>query len=334
MKYDVYDFNGTIYKGNLTKDIIFFVLMKHPQYFFIIIWATFIYIFKIIDKKTYMNKLYSFVKKIKDIYSFIDDFWHKNHMKLNEFWIEKENHKNDIIVSDECEFILEYILKKYNVGKIIGSKYSFKELEFLDNDFSIEKKIQQIYKLYYKVKINLYININSFINIRNIKNIYYIQKDNIIFKSDYKFSFIRVILCKLNSVFNNREIFCYLVSGALTVVVNLITKCLLLITIFNEENVFELQTTIIISWIIAVIFAYFINRIYVFKSATAKKLNEFIKFLGSRVLTLLIEMFLTWVLITLCQLNVTMIITFIQLIIIILNYSFSKIFIFSKKNSF
>ena len=176
----------------------------------------------------------------------------------------------------------------------------------------------------------LYINNNSFVKVREIDEIYYIKKGKIISKENKRNSIIQIVCYKIKSIINNREIFCYLVAGILTVVVNLLAKWLLLISIFNEENVLELQLTVILSWIIAVIFAYFINRIYVFKSNNSKKIAEFIKFLGSRVLTLLIEMLLTWILITLCELNVSIMIVIIQFIIIILNYIFSKIFIFKK----
>lgn len=330
MKYELYDFNGTIYNGNLTKDILFLVLRKYPQFLFITIWAKFLYIFKMIDQKKYKNKLYSFTKKMDNMNAFVDCFWSKKENKLNEFWTKKKSHKNDIIISNECEFILEYIMKKYNVGKIIGAKYNLETSEFIDDNFNIENKIEEFYELNNKPKINLYLNNNSFINISNINEIYYIKKGKVISKKNYKHSIIKIIVYKVKSIINNREIFCYLVAGVLTVLVNLLVKWLLLITIFNEEKVFELQITVILSWIIAVIFAYFINRIYVFRSNNSKKIYEFIKFLSSRVLTLLIEMLLTWILITLCKLNVTVMIIVIQFIIIILNYFFSKIFIFKK----
>ena len=56
-----------------------------------------------------------------------------------------------------------------------------------------------------------------------------------------------------------KEIINYLIFGVLTTLVNLITKYILLFTILDPTNGFQLQIAIIISWIVAVIFAYFTN---------------------------------------------------------------------------
>ena len=63
-----------------------------------------------------------------------------------------------------------------------------------------------------------------------------------------------------------KEIINYLIFGVLTTIVNLIVKYLLLFTVFNAANPIQLQTSIIISWIVGVLFAYFTNRKFVFES--------------------------------------------------------------------
>lgn len=73
-----------------------------------------------------------------------------------------------------------------------------------------------------------------------------------------------------------KEIINYLIFGVLTTLVNLITKYILLFTILDPTNGFQLQIAIIISWVVAVIFAYFTNRKFVFESKNQNKLKEFI----------------------------------------------------------
>ena len=48
---------------------------------------------------------------------------------------------------------------------------------------------------------------------------------------------------------SHEEVFNYLIIGFLTTVVNLVTKYILLFTIFDASNPTQLQITIIISWI-------------------------------------------------------------------------------------
>ena len=100
-----------------------------------------------------------------------------------------------------------------------------------------------------------------------------------------------------------KEIINYLIFGVLTTLVNLITKYILLFTILDPTNGFQLQIAIIISWVVAVIFAYFTNRKFVFESKNQNKLKEFISFVVARIATLLLEMFIMWFFVTLLKLD-------------------------------
>ena len=62
------------------------------------------------------------------------------------------------------------------------------------------------------------------------------------------------------------EIINYLIVGGLTTVISLAVKYGLLFTVMDASDALELQIAVIISWIVAVTFAYFANRIFVFHS--------------------------------------------------------------------
>ena len=70
------------------------------------------------------------------------------------------------------------------------------------------------------------------------------------------------------------ELVNYVIVGGLTTVVSLSTKWILLLTILDAKNAFELQVAVITSWICAVAFAYVMNRIVVFKSKNKNILKE------------------------------------------------------------
>ena len=130
------------------------------------------------------------------------------------------------------------------------------------------------------------------------------------------------------------EIINYLIFGVLTTLVNLITKYILLFTILNPTNGFQLQIAIIISWIAGVLFAYFTNRKFVFESKNENKLKEFISFVVARIATLLLEMFIMWFFVTLLKLNSDLYVVIFTLVaqvaVVIGNYIFSKLFVFKK----
>ena len=118
--------------------------------------------------------------------------------------------------------------------------------------------------------------------------------------------------------------------GVLTTIVSLLTYYLLVSTVFDPNNAIELQITNIISWIVCVTFAYFTNRIYVFKVDNEVNAKEVISFYASRLSTLFIDMLLMFVFVTLLSFNDKVVKLAVQVIIIILNYILSKFIVFKK----
>ena len=136
---------------------------------------------------------------------------------------------------------------------------------------------------------------------------------------------IREIIMK---IMKNKEIIMYLVFGVLTTIVSLFTYYLCSYTFLDTTNDIELQIANIISWIIAVIFAYVTNRKYVFNSNNTNIRKEFLDFGKSRLLTLFLDMALMFLFVTLLKFNDKIVKLFVQFIIIIGNYILSKIFVF------
>lgn len=127
------------------------------------------------------------------------------------------------------------------------------------------------------------------------------------------------------------EMINYLIVGGLTTVVSLGTYYFCVYTFLNPNNAFQLQIANIISWISCVTFAYFTNRIFVFKSKRTDKLKEAISFYGSRIATLLLEMGIMFIFVTILHFNDKIIKLVAQVVITILNYVLSKLLIFRKK---
>ncbi len=132
------------------------------------------------------------------------------------------------------------------------------------------------------------------------------------------------------------EVVNYLVVGGLTTIVAIGSKLLLLATILDQTNGLELQIAEIISWFLAVTFAYVTNRIFVFKSKTSgsKCAREILNFFKGRIATQLIQMFIMWFFVTLLELDSNvwvLVFTLVcQVMQIVLNYVISKLLVFKK----
>ena len=131
-----------------------------------------------------------------------------------------------------------------------------------------------------------------------------------------------------------KEIINYLIFGVLTTLVNLSIKYLLFFTVLKATNPVQQPIAIAISWIVAVLFAYFTNRKFVFESNNKNRSREFFDFILSRISTLLLEMFIMWFFVTLLKLNSDLYVIIFTLVaqvaVVIGNYIFSKLFVFKK----
>lgn len=127
-----------------------------------------------------------------------------------------------------------------------------------------------------------------------------------------------------------KEVILYVVFGVLTTVVSLVTYYICVGTFLNAENAIQLQIANIIAWIVSVAFAYITNRKFVFESTNKNKLGEATKFVTSRIATLLMDMLIMFLGVTLLKFNDGIIKIISQVIVIVANYVFSKIFVFKK----
>ena len=132
----------------------------------------------------------------------------------------------------------------------------------------------------------------------------------------------------LNLYKKYEEIINYIVVGGITTVISILSYFLIR-TILKSDTSLNVQISTVFSWVVSVTFAYFANRIFVFKSNNSKKI-ESVKFITSRIMSLLIEMLVMLILTAVLKINDKIAKILVQFIIVVLNYLFSKIFVFKK----
>ncbi len=123
-----------------------------------------------------------------------------------------------------------------------------------------------------------------------------------------------------------KEILLYLFFGGLTFIISIASYAFFDITLAMNELVAN-----VLSWILAVLFAYVTNKIWVFDAPT-HTIQEFVKqlvsFFGGRVATLVIEELILLVFVTLLEFPSVPVKVVAQIIVIVLNYMISKFFVF------
>lgn len=141
---------------------------------------------------------------------------------------------------------------------------------------------------------------------------------------------------KLIHKFLNKETISYLVFGVLTTLVNYVVF-FGLNYLFDSHDTKDPQYLVanFIAWVIAVLFAFFTNKLFVFESKSFQKkllIKEFISFTGTRVLTLVFESAFLLFTVELLAMSESISKILCSFFVIILNYIASKFFTFKSSH--
>lgn len=138
----------------------------------------------------------------------------------------------------------------------------------------------------------------------------------------------------INDIFNKiinlykkyKEIINYGIFGVLTTLVNIISY-------FVLAKIFGIQYLIsnIIAIVLSILFAYITNRIFVFESKNKNILKELILFFYYRLISSIIDMSIMYIFVSVLKFDDMIIKIVSNIIVILLNYVFSKLFIFKNK---
>ena len=130
-------------------------------------------------------------------------------------------------------------------------------------------------------------------------------------------------------VLKYKEPILYLFFGGLTTLVSIVSYALCERWLGMDPLVAN-----VISWILAVSFAYVTNRTWVFNSRTKgfrPILREILSFFGGRLATLGLEELILWIGIKRMGMDSLLVKLITQVVVILSNYVISKVFVFRQK---
>ena len=125
---------------------------------------------------------------------------------------------------------------------------------------------------------------------------------------------------------NFRQLVLYGIFGVLTTLINIIAYW-----IISRMFGLSVVTSTTIAWLVAVFFAYWSNRKFVFQSKTSSFIGIFFEalyFFAARIATGLLDIVIMYVFADLFGLHDVIVKTVSNIIVIILNFVASKLFIF------
>ena len=136
-------------------------------------------------------------------------------------------------------------------------------------------------------------------------------------------------LKKLWKFLTARETVLYLVFGVLTTVINIVV-----FDRFYYAVHWSWQAANAVAWVLAVLFAFLTNKLFVFESKSFRAgvlWRELAGFIGARLLSLGVDYACMWLLIEAAGWNELLSKITDNVLVVIINYILSKFFIFAKK---
>ena len=126
----------------------------------------------------------------------------------------------------------------------------------------------------------------------------------------------------------HRELISYVFWGVMTTVVNYVSY-----TLLTEVMHIYYLTGTVIAWAVSVLFAYFVNKLFVFQSrdwAWRVALRELWQMVASRLFSLGLELAIMWLFVDTLRCPHTLVKLCANVVVVVVNYVLSKFIIFKK----
>ncbi|MBQ7255293.1 MAG: HAD-IB family phosphatase [Oscillospiraceae bacterium] len=146
---NVYDFDGTLYRGDSSTDFYFYALRRKPSLLRYLpgqIAATVLYALKKIDKTEMKQRLFRFFGAI-DAAAMTADFWDTHRRKLFA-WYPERRKADDVVISASPAFLLSPICKQLGVSALMASPVEPKTGVYSGKNCSGEEKVRRYRKAF------------------------------------------------------------------------------------------------------------------------------------------------------------------------------------------
>lgn len=114
---NVYDFDGTIYRGDSSVEFYFYCLRRCPSIIRFLpqqVFGVLAYKLRFISKTQGKSAFFSFLRGLRDTHLLVRCFWKSHAAGIQQWYINQQN-ENDVVISASPEFLLAPICRLLNV---------------------------------------------------------------------------------------------------------------------------------------------------------------------------------------------------------------------------
>ena len=152
---NVYDFDGTIYRGDSSVDFCTFVMRRHPGALRHLPAFSAAVVRKKAEKITtreLKEVFFRFLADVPDIEQEVAQFWLSHERKIMPWYLESKQ-PTDVIISASPEFLLAPICRKLKTAALIASQVDPKTGQFRGANCKGEEKVRRFRALYPDAKV-------------------------------------------------------------------------------------------------------------------------------------------------------------------------------------
>lgn len=128
---NVYDFDGTLYRGDSTFDFLLYSVRMHPSLLRFLpcqTWALGLFFLKRIHKTAMKEQIYRIFASY-DAESLLAGFWDTHRRKLFP-WYAQQQKDSDVVISASPEFLLMPICKQLGIRHLLASRVNIRTGEY------------------------------------------------------------------------------------------------------------------------------------------------------------------------------------------------------------
>lgn len=155
---NVYDFDKTVYDGDLSIDFWIFCLSRKPVLIRFIprqMIGFILYFMKKISKEELKSRYFSFFSGIENVDSLVNDFWNGKERKIKH-WYKEIRQESDCIISASPYFLLSEICRRLGIKNLIATDVNEKTGNLQGLNCSGMNKLDFFHKQFNDVEIDFF----------------------------------------------------------------------------------------------------------------------------------------------------------------------------------
>ena len=152
---NVYDFDGTIYRGDSSVDFYLYCIVRYPWLICFLpyqIWGILCYKIGLTSKEREKSAFFSFLKLIPDVERTVVKFWRRNAGKIAD-WYQQQKDESDVVISASPEFLLRPACGLLGLHNLIASEVEPSNGDFLGKNCYGEEKVRRFREIFPKARI-------------------------------------------------------------------------------------------------------------------------------------------------------------------------------------